>query len=845
MAQRLTESFINTNTPGAYPDVKVQSTPVGVASSGNIVIVGEADGGESFDTKVLKDNFFTPDQLDRVARAYIRGPIVDAMRALSAPSADANIQGSANRIYILKTNQGTKASALIDTDYGTLEDQNWGADGNKIKYQIKASQLEDGPSITSDAIAALSNAGATAEEFDITTPAAAAITSGQYFTFQAGNNGIKYYGWYKKDGVGTDPAPAGRTGVQINITTGDTADDVALATQLAIDALSTFAATVLLNVVSVTASQDGEAEDAANFDVGAGFSIAITAQGGLFDATALNGLSFSVRNNGGAATVITLSSDESEHDTAAELAAEIDAQLPSGLSCEAGTAADTIRIFADEDAANYRKGWGKAFELIDSTPGDLAAIELAADLYVSNAESEVELDVNRSDTGLNEALNAAGEVALQVGYQGTSATLSISAAGILSTTVAGGTGASLSGVKLSDFATVKDLAEFLASKTGYSAEATAAGQQAPATNLDKVTAIGICSTAASLEPGRVKKSLANWKKAVSQSRAVEFDAADVDGLPTPMASPAFLAGGAKGSTSAADIVDAIAQLEGIDVNFVVPLFSRDAADDIADGLTESASAYSIDAVHAATKSHCLKMSTPKLKKNRIAMLSFWGAYSDAKSKAQALGNFRVDFCPQKSSQVDSGGVVRSFLPWHSAAIAAGMQAAGFYKGITNKFANVVDFEDPAGFDSGNPGDVEDALDAGLLILQKDSGAAKWVSDQTTYGFDTNFVYNSLQAVYLADLLAIDLSASMQRAFVGQSLADVSANTALSFLASKMDQYKKQKVITSSDDAPLGFKNAKVTINGPTMAVSVEVKLSTSIYFVPITIEITQVQQSAG
>jgi len=126
MAQRITTSFINTNRPGSYFDVKVKSTPVGVASSGNIVIIGEAAGGPKYDAEDLKENFYTPDQLDRVTAKYISGPIVDAFRALSAPSSDANITGSANRIYIVKTNGGSQAQATVATAYGTLKDKNFG-----------------------------------------------------------------------------------------------------------------------------------------------------------------------------------------------------------------------------------------------------------------------------------------------------------------------------------------------------------------------------------------------------------------------------------------------------------------------------------------------------------------------------------------------------------------------------------------------------------------------------------------------------------------------------------------------------------------------------------------------
>jgi len=102
----------------------------------------------------------------------------------------------------------------------------------------------------------------------------------------------------------------------------------------------------------------------------------------------------------------------------------------------------------------------------------------------------------------------------------------------------------------------------------------------------------------------------------------------------------------------------------------------------------------------------------------------------------------------------------------------------------------------------------------------------------------------MQAVYCSDLLTLDLADSFWKAFGGKSLSDVSAASGLSFLAQKMDQYKKQKLIASSDDAPLGWKNGKVVTIAPSMDVSVEIKLATAVYFIPLNISISQVQQTA-
>jgi len=482
-----------------------------------------------------------------------------------------------------------------------------------------------------------------------------------------------------------------------------------------------------------------------------------------------------------------------------------------------------------------------------AAPGDAAALGLTLGLITSSAEPEVEVDINNASTGVSETLDVAPQICLTVGYNGTSGTMTI-ANGMLTTTVTGGSGANLS-INLSHYSTIAVLATFISSQTGYSATCPPAATQLPTSQLDSVTAIGIAATAANAQPGRVKNSAALFASIMNTSTVTQFVPTATAGLPAATAMAAFLTGGTRGATLAADIVNAIAQMAGIQVNIIVPLFSQDASEDIALGLTDPASTYTIAAVNAATKNHCIEYSTPKLQRNRICILSYWDSgeatYTNAKAMAQGLANYRCSLVCQQPTQVNSGGVITTFMPWYNAVVAAGMQTGGFYKSICNKLANVISFNDPAGFDSGSPGDVEDALLAGLLVMEKTTAGNTWISDQTTYGFDTNFVYNSIQAVYASDLIALDMAASFKAAFVGKSLADVSAATGLSYLSQKMAGYMRIKLIATSDDAPAGYKNAKVTILAPEMDVSVEIKLATAIYFVPISINISQVQQSAG
>lgn len=720
MAQVLSNSFIQTAIPGSYPNIKVTSTPVGFSSSGNVVIIGESEGGRVYSDSAfsLSSNYYTASQFQQVKQDYVSGQIVDGFQALIASSADTDITGAPNRIYVVKTNTSVRAQATMDTDFGTLKDLNWGKAGNKYKYTTTAVYTETAPTVTSGAIPALG-------------------------------------------------AP-------------------------------------------------------------------------------LNAASFTVRLNGAAATVITLSGVAGDHNTTANLAIELNLQLPSGLVASAPSVS-TIKLTVTADATAYRKGHGKSFELVDSTPGGLAALGLVIGLSTSAQEPGVEVNIIRSDTNVSEIFDINAVIALNIGYVGTTATCTINqTTKLLATTVAGGSGASQS-IDMTNYTTVADLADYINTLTGYSCSATTAAQKLPTTCLDAVSAIGICSTAASTKPGRIKKSAYDSSASLNTSRSLSFTitSAATLGIPSPTTVTQALSGGTRGATLAADIIAAIALLPGIDVNFLIPLFSRDATSDITDLLTDSLSTYTIAALNTACKNHVLQYSTPKLKKHRQAALSFWdGTYTSAKSQAQSLATYRCSLTIQKATQNNSLGVTTTFMPWYSACVAAGMQTAGFYKSITNKLANVTSFTDPTGYDSSNPGNVEDALYGGMLVLTKNVAGNSWVSDQTTYGYDTNFVYNAIQTVYTSDILSLDLAASFQSAFVGKSNADVDASAALAFLVQKATQYKKLKLTASSDDAALGFKNPSITLNGPELDVSAEFKLSSAIYFIPINVNLSQVTQSA-
>ena len=194
---------------------------------------------------------------------------------------------------------------------------------------------------------------------------------------------------------------------------------------------------------------------------------------------------------------------------------------------------------------------------------------------------------------------------MSIGYNGTTASMTIQkVSGVkrLQTTVTGGAGANQD-LNLDEIASISDLVAKINALPGYSALASSAleGSRNPSV-LDEMT-ISICSDLGA-RPGRVKRDLWDLNGASASpsnaSALAEYEEIATAGLPEDNAF-AFLSGGTKGATSGLQLTEAIDALQGVRCNFVVPLISRDASEDIASGDTEAGSTYTVDACNAAVK----------------------------------------------------------------------------------------------------------------------------------------------------------------------------------------------------------------------------------------------------
>lgn len=371
---------------------------------------------------------------------------------------------------------------------------------------------------------------------------------------------------------------------------------------------------------------------------------------------------------------------------------------------------------------------------------------------------------------------------------------------------------------------------------------TGSGQLSPAAALDCVSGVSVATASI------IKRDSYDFITALNSSRLVSVDATTFPTLGLPAAGTStFLSGGLRGSTADLDVVNALVQAQRIKSNFTVPLFSQDSTGDITAGYTDSGSTYTIAGVNANVASYIALCRQFKVRKPRQAFCSIRDTYVNAKAAAQLQASHAVSMSFMEIQTTNSSGSVAWFQPWSSAVIAAAMQAAAGYKTIFNKVLNITGVRSPMGdFIVEDQPSQEDALQNGLLILApRDSdGALNFVSDQTTYGADTNFVLNSIQAVYCADTMSMTVATAMEQAFKGQNIADVSAGVAMSFLKSVLGKCKRQKLIAASDDAPTGYKNLSISIQPPAMLVSGEVKPATGLYFIPLKFLLTQPTQTA-
>ena len=162
-----------------------------------------------------------------------------------------------------------------------------------------------------------------------------------YFNFSSAGDTTLYYVWFNINSAGTDPAPAGRTGIQVAGATNATGTTLAAAAATAINAVTgnaagangTVVAKAATGVLTLANNQFGTTTAAANGTASPSFTYAVTAAGSYGTASGLN---LQILNNG---TVVQTVANPTQ--------SQPSMYLTQTMACTAGT---TITMVASSTA---------------------------------------------------------------------------------------------------------------------------------------------------------------------------------------------------------------------------------------------------------------------------------------------------------------------------------------------------------------------------------------------------------------------------------------------------------------------------------------------------------------
>jgi hypothetical protein len=205
---------------------------------------------------------------------------------------------------------------------------------------------------------------------------------------------------------------------------------------------------------------------------------------------------------------------------------------------------------------------------------------------------------------------------------------------------------------------------------------------------------------------------------------------------------------------------------------------------------------------------------------------------------------------------DAQGDLKVGHPHVFAALCAGIRlGTEIGEPLTHKFLNALQvghFIDPttlleAGdFNAGL--DASDAIDNGVLFAEKSGNGFRIVVDNTTYGQDDSFVYNRGSVIEASYFVFRTLRETAESVFVGKKVSNGLAKSIKNTVRNKLRELNAPDVniITSSDDAPEGFREETftVTVTGNTARVQVEFCPVQGLDFVFFDFTLGDIKQSA-
>ena len=548
----------------------------------------------------------------------------------------------------------------------------------------------------------------------------------------------------------------------------------------------------------------------------------------------LNGLTLKVAQNGGAVSTVTFV-------TPADMAAVV-SQINAALTGVIASGAATLKLTQTAVSNHHRDGFGRSFEVLASSTA-LTLLAMASGLVVPASEPQASFEILQPRDSIAQTGVVGGVISMSIGRD---ASGSCTAANVVvsgTSLTLNQTGATPSSVvfAFSDYPTIGNLVDGLNAVPGCACAVSSSIRGNASNSLDQVT-VGAFS-AAGLKPARIKSDVKAVKDFFDAATLASIVVSAVKGLPDAEGR-VNLVGGVRGASASSAFDAGLAASLAQDFNVVVPAISQDASVDVLAGLTDVASTYDIETIHAMVSAHLVLRGNIQNKKEAQGVVGYRkNTKAAAFAQAALLGDSNVQMCMEDVLVVDSSRELRWNQPHVMAALIAGMRCgSSIGEPLTHKYlavSGVGHFVNTAtGIASGDYNsltDYDSAIDAGVTSAEPANGAFRVMVDNTTYGADGSFLYNRGSVVEASQYIAKTIRADAETAFVGRKTAAVSAESIKSRIRGRLIEMFNAQITATSVDAPQGFVESSfvVTIVGNTATVEVEAKPTQALDFLLI------------
>ena len=458
-------------------------------------------------------------------------------------------------------------------------------------------------------------------------------------------------------------------------------------------------------------------------------------------------------------------------------------------------------------------------DFIFSAPA-IVSTSLAPITIASASEAEVAMLASRvTDNSVWPTTPIGGNVVMEIGYWdgvATAASLLINAQKQMVISFTGGSIPTIT-IPILKFQTMISLVTYINSLPGFKAALVSKKDGSfPVTVMDQVTGVQILSGSAEIAlNGRIKRDWYDWNQSFLNVTGglLAFGAGSATlkvGLPGIDATAFFLSGATLGGTSGADISLALDAALKLPTSQVVPLFSRDAAYDVQDGLTDSSSSYQIDAIHALVQAHVATASGVLVKKERFGCVSYHSDFASTEVHAQQFAYERLQMSFQMPRSVSSDGTVKFYLPWMLSVVsAAGRAQASLGSSLLRKnfnvsqvkhIGNLAPYSDTlvVDFDANDNSQLTSAIESGLLTFNTTTAGGVQIvspdlSTRSRNGDPQGWVWERCNVLFCCDQVRATLRTNLDN-FIGSRTTDVTTSQVSKVANDTLTSFVRQGIL---------------------------------------------------